>query len=279
MARRRTIHVAIGSTWSRPGDVLGNISQIARFARRAARDGVDLLLTPELSATGYGAFPRVLATAEVAGCGPIYRALTRTARETGVVIGAGFVEAGENRRYIAHYVIWPGGRFVVQRKHSIAAGERPLDPARPVWKIFKVAGVRCGLAICADAGVSVMHRQLAVQGVQLLLLPAGAGGKRCDRVTDRELRTARGRARYLKILEQVFYPKIWVADCLRRRRAIAAVNLCGYDGLRHYHAGHGFVIGSMGEVPAFFHGQPNLDRQRPMYVHAVIDVPLTRGDS
>jgi len=28
----------------------------------------------------------------------------------------------------------------------------------------------------------------------------------------------------------------------------------------------------MGEVKGFFHGIPNLDRQVPMYAHAVIDV-------
>jgi hypothetical protein len=32
------------------------------------------------------------------------------------------------------------------------------------------------------------------------------------------------------------------------------------------------IITPMGEVPALIHGLPNLDRQRPMYAHAVIDL-------
>jgi predicted amidohydrolase len=272
MAKRSTIHVAIGSTASKPGDVAGNLRQIVGFARRAAEDGAVLLLTPELSASGYGSFPEVMATAEVAGSGRIYRGLVRAARFTGVVIGAGFVEVEERRRFISHYIVWPSGRFTIQRKRTITPGERPLDAGHAIWKSFKVNGVRCGLAICADVGLLGVNRQFLDQRVQLLLLPTGAGGRRQDRVTDRELRTARGRSKYLKILEQVFYPKVWVADCLHRRRALAAVNLCGYDGLRYYHVGHGFVISPMGEVPAFFHGRPNLDRQRPMYAHAMIDL-------
>jgi hypothetical protein len=47
--------------------------------------------------------------------------------------------------------------------------------------------------------------------------------------------------------------------------------LCGYDGQRFYHVGHGSITNAMGEVLGFFHGLPNLDRQRPMYAHAEID--------
>lgn len=50
------------------------------------------------------------------------------------------------------------------------------------------------------------------------------------------------------------------------------VDLCGYDGRQHHHIGHGMIVTPMGEVPAWVHGLPNLDRQRPMYAHAVVDM-------
>jgi len=78
------LHIAIGSTTSKPGAVAENLRQIAAFAERAAGDGADLLLTPELSASGYGAYPEVLATAEPAGAGPIFRELARVSAGTGV---------------------------------------------------------------------------------------------------------------------------------------------------------------------------------------------------
>ena len=124
------------------------------------------------------------------------------------------------------------------------------------------------VAICADSGIIGLDDLLDRQGVELLLLPTGAGGERKDRVTTEELRTEVGRRKYLQWLERVFFPGSAVSDCLRYRRALAAVNLCGHDGQRYYHIGHGSIITPMGEVPALIHGLPNLDRQRPMYTHA-----------
>lgn len=280
------IHLAIGSTCSKPGDVDGNLAQIVDFARRAAADGADLLLTPELSASGYGPYPEVLATAEVAGAGPIYTALAAAACETGVVICAGFVERAGEKRYLAHYVVYPDGRFIVQRKHRVTPAERPLDalvaldssdyigqPTEPLqFTIFVVKGVRCAITICADAGITDIDRYLAAQGVEVVLGPTGAGGELKDRVTTADLHTEAGRNKYLDWLRQVFFPEGGITKCIEYGRALAAVNQCGYDGRNFAHLGHGMVITPMGEVPALIHGLPNLDRQRPMYTHAVVDV-------
>lgn len=289
------IHIAIGSTTSMPGQVEHNLGQIAAFARRAAVNGVDLLLTPEMSASGYGGYPEVVATAEPVGNGPIYQALAKTAADTGVVIAAGFVEKLESRRLLAHYVVYPDGRFVAQRKHRVTETEQPLlEPAAPFapdkdglqrqpselrFSFFEVKGVRCVVNICADAGIRDINQYFYENGVELLLGPTGAGGKREDRVTTAELQTEEGREKYLRILETVFSPGQGATDCIKYRRALAAVNLCGYDGRDHHHAGHGMIINPMGEVEGFFHGIPNLDRQRPMYADAVIDLDLKINSS
>jgi len=283
----KNIHVAIASTTSKPGAVEANLRQIAGFAKQAGRDGVDLLLTPELSACGYGGYPEVLATAECAGEGPIFQALKQMSQENRLVVAAGFVEASENKRFLAHYIVFPDGRFIVQRKNRVTPSEHPIDPAgeliqsdptevgqprEPQFSFFEIKGVRCVVAICADSGVTGLDELLATQGIELLLVPTGAGGSRDDRVTTEALRTDAGRQKYLQWLERVFFPGASVIDCIRHKRALAAVNLCGDDGQRHSHLGHGMVITPMGEVAAFFHGLPNLDRQRPMYAHAVIDL-------
>jgi predicted amidohydrolase len=289
------IHVAIGSTLSRPGQVDANLAEIAGFAAQAGRDGADLLLTPELSACGYGPYPEVLATAEVAGAGPVYRALADLARTHRLTVCAGFVEQDGGRRLLAHYAVHADGTWTVQRKHRVTLAERPLEPAWPLippdynagppadpmdpgqpaelrFSFFTVAGVRCGIAICADGGIPGLHRHFAEHGARLILGPAGAGGLRCQRVTTADLRTPAGRRRYQEVLAQVFFPGDRIADCLASGVAMAAVNQCGYDGRNLYHVGHGMIVSAMGEVPALIHGLPNLDRQRPMYAHAVIDV-------
>lgn len=290
----KLIHIAIASTTSKPGAVAENLRQIADFAAQAGRDGANLLLTPELSASGYGPYPEVLATAEPAGSGPIFQALAGMARKSGVVVCAGFVEASGDKRYLAHYIVYPDGRFVVQHKNRVMLTERPLDPSgelippdpahpsgdpadpgqprQPQFNVFEVKGARCAVAICADSGIPGLDDLLEKAGVEILLVPTGAGGERKDRVTTEELRTEAGRKKYLHWLERVFFPGASVITCLERRRAMAAVNLCGYDGKKHYHLGHGMIITPMGEVPALIHGLPNLDCQRPMYTHAVVDL-------
>jgi predicted amidohydrolase len=288
----KLIHIAAGSTVSRPGEVEKNLAEIAEFAKRAQEDGVDLLLTPELSVSGYGPYPEVLAVAEPAGNGAIYEGLARIAAETGVVVAAGFPEAAEGKRYLAHYAVYPDGRFVVQRKHRVTLAERPLDPCAPLtghppdaedpadpgqplelhFTYFEVRGARCGITICADGGITDIGRIFAENGVELCLQPTGAGGRREDRVVTRDLYTEEGREKYYQWLEKVFFPGRAVLDCIKYRHACVAVNQCGFDGRSFYHLGHGMIITPMGEVPALCHGFPNLDRQRPMYVHAVVDV-------
>lgn len=275
-------HIAIGSTTSLPGGVENNLAQIIDFARRAGEDGADLLLTPEMSASGYGGFSEVLAVAEVAGNGPIYDALARTAGETNVVLCAGFAEksdkAGSDDVHLSHYIIFPDGKFLVQRKHEVTPAERPL--ARPElpegehdFVTFDVAGVTCAITICADSGIENIREKLRAKGVRMILQPTGAGGLREDRVTDAELRTPEGRQTYARVLQTVFFPGEQSAiDSIRLGQALAAVNMCGYDQQRFFHVGHGIIMTPLGEVPAFFHGIPNLDRQRPMYAHAVIDM-------
>jgi len=290
----KLIHVAIASTTSKPGDVQGNLGQIAEFAQQAARDGADVLLTPEMSACGYGGYPEVVATAEKAGGGPIYAELANLAQSTGVVVCAGFVESAGDKRHLAHYAVLPDGKYAVQRKHRVTRAELPLDspvklvlqgnevdpadrgqPVEVMFSYFHIKGVKCAIAICADSGIKNVNEIFASEKVELVLLPTGAGGKREDRVTSADLLTAAGREKYAKILEGVFFPGRAVTDCILYRRAMAAVNLCGYDGQNLYHVGHGTITNAMGEVLGFFHGIPNLDRQRPMYAHAVLDVSQT----
>jgi predicted amidohydrolase len=283
-----TLHIAIASTTSLPGRLERNLEQIIGFARRAAEDGAQLLLTPEMSATGYGGYAEVLALAEVAGQGRVYQALSQAARETGVVICAGFVEQSphEDKKYLAHYAIYPDGHFVVQRKHRVTPAEAPLSPASGFHEAdnegigvpeqiqietFEVHGVRCAVVICADTGIENLDEILKAQKVQLLLAPTGAGGKRQERVTTEDLESPTGREKYFSVLQAVFMPGRAPLECIQNQRALAAVNLCGFDGVAHYHVGHGSIVNAMGEVLGFFHGLPNLDRQRPMYAHAKID--------
>lgn len=284
----RQLTIGIASLCAKPGDLTGNLAQLTWAATQAAQVGCDLLLTPEMSATGYGGWPDIVALGEPAGAGPIYRHLATLARTTGVVMTAGFVEQAGECRFLGHYVVFPDGQHVVQRKNRVTPREHPLDAAVPLffddsedighvqaadayWQFFVVNGVRCGIVICADLGVKALDAYFQQQQVALMLLPTGAGGTRLDRFSVTELASTDGLTRYYDSMMGACFPGDGINACVRYGRALAAVNMCGYDGRHWYHGGQGSIIDRYGDVQAVLPGIQLIERQRPRFVHAQID--------
>ncbi len=288
--------IAIGSTYSKPGDVDGNLAQIAELAQRGATLGAQLLLTPEMSASGYGGYPDVLATAEPAGDGPIYRELSRIAHENGLVVLAGFVELDEGHRYLSHYAVWPDGRFVVQRKHRVTPRESPLEPSVELYfddteeighvpagasrfTVLPIGDARAAIVICADLGVRGLDDILADLGVNLLLLPTAAGGTRKDAATEADLEDPARRADYISRSSRHSFPSDAVDSAVRLRRAFAAVNMTGFDGREFYHGGSGSIVDPSGNVEALLPGSPILEHQRPRLAVGTVRIPPPGGRS
>lgn len=284
----RLLSIGIASLCAKPGDRAGNLAQLTWAAQQAARTQCDLLLTPEMSATGYGGWPDIVALAEPAGDGAIYQHLAKLASETGVVLTAGFVEQAGAQHYLAHYVVYPDGHHVVQRKNRVTPREHPLDAAVALyfddsedighvaaadayWQFFDVNGVRCGIVICADLGVKDVHAYFRDQRVELMLLPTGAGGTRPERMSDADVATPEGMKRYYDSMVWACFPGDGITACMTYGRALAAVNMCGYDGRHWYHGGQGSIIDRFGDVHAVLPGIQLLARQRPRFTHAQID--------
>lgn len=289
-----SLGIALGSTFCRIGDVEYNLAQIAILAGQARRASAHFLLTPELSATGYGPYPEVAALAEVPGEGPIYDGLAAIAKKTGVVVAAGFVEKHAHGPGISHYVVYPDGGFVVQRKFRVTPFESPLvsalhDHVANDWDIekldfgtlnfstFEIQGLKCAVAICADYRIENLHDHLDTLGVRVLFVPTGAGGNVNDRVSASDLQTTEGRAKYMRALENAYFPPAkHVFDCVMHRRAMAAVNQTGWDGRKCAHIGDGSAISPRGEMPILICGVPNLDFQRPAF--GAGNIPLSHFD-
>lgn len=286
--------IAIGSTRSIPGDLPGNLAQIAELARLAAAHGADVLLTPELSASGYGGYPEVLATAEVAGAGPIYRELAALAARFDLVVLAGFVESADGRRYLAHYAVWPDGHFVVQRKHRVTPLESPLEPSVELYfddteeighvpdgesrfEVLEIGGARAAVVICADLGVRGLDDLLEAAGVNVLFLPTAAGGTRTGSVTAEELRDPAALESYISAAAAHAFPSDAVRSSVRHGRAFAAVNMTGFDGRSLYHGGSGCIVDPTGSVEATIPGSPVLDRQAPRFAVGRVHIPDGKG--
>ena len=280
--------VAIGSTCSRPRDLSGNLAQVRGLARQAGALGVHVLLTPEMSASGYGGYPAVLALAEPAGDGPVFRGLADIAAESGVIVLAGFVERNGSLRHIAHYAVRPDGRYWVQRKHRVTPSEAPLDPAVPLvpspdedigqvepgterFTSLEIEGVRCAMVICADWGIPHLDAALAGLGVRMVFLPTGAGGTRDQRVDNAELETEAGRETFLRMADRDPELGRRALACRRLGRGLATVNLAGFDGIRLYHGGSGSILSPAGDVLALVPACPNFMRAAPRLAFAEVD--------
>lgn len=279
----KSIGIALGSTFCRVGDLDFNLAQIAHFAEQACKAGSHILLTPELSATGYGPYPEVTGLAETAGSGPAYNGLAAIAGRSGVAIAAGFVEKHEHGPGISHYVVFPSGEFIVQRKYRVTPFESPLTsaianyatgeevPTKLDFELlrfptFEIEGLKCAVVICADWGIEGLHEFFDAHDVRMAFVGTGAGGDVKDRVRTCDLATQEGREKYVRSLEKVGMPSAEsILVNLVHRRAVAAVNQVGWDGRKCAHIGHGTVVSPLGEVPVFIHGIPNLDLQEPRF--------------
>src|SRR4051812_44714483 len=164
------------------GDKDANFAKIQTFARRAAAEGVQILVCPECCITGYwylrklthDALARV---AEPVPGGPSTRRLTELSRDTGMTIGAGLVEADADRFFNTYVVAMPDGQ--VRRHRKIQAFEHECISAGREYTVFDTPhGARVGVLICYDNNIIENVRITALMGAQVLLAPHQTGG--CD---------------------------------------------------------------------------------------------------
>jgi 5-aminopentanamidase len=164
------------------GDVATNVARIEQAAKDAAATGATLLVTPELSLTGYGAGEAMHSLAEPPD-GPTLQHLGRIARDTGVAIIAGFAEQTGRVVYnSAAYVDGTGAPVVYRKSNLFGDYERGLfTPSVPMTVLFDHRGMRCGMLICYDVEFPENVRRLAEAGAEAILvptaLPAGPSGR------------------------------------------------------------------------------------------------------
>jgi len=159
------------------GDPAANLARIARAQADAARDGVDVVLTPELSVTGYDVRDRVHALAAAESAHP-FPAL---AHGPEVVVGTiehdarfvpfnaalhlrrGRVLHRHRKVHLPTYGMFEEGRF-------FGRGERvrAYDPG---------GGWRAGMLVCEDLWHPALSYLLAADGAHLLLVQSAAAGR------------------------------------------------------------------------------------------------------
>ena len=132
----------------------------------------DLVLFPEFSLTGWTYDPGAALDLD----SPLVARAVGLASEFATAVGFGLVERRGGVRYNSFVVAGPDGVAGVMRKINLTPAEcRHFTPGRelPVIEVSagRLAGLRLGVSICADATRFEMIHLLSLRGAELILAP------------------------------------------------------------------------------------------------------------
>ena len=173
------VSVAVAQINCTVGDLEGNSRRIVDAARRAAAAHADILLTPELSLTGYPPEDLLLRRAFY---GAVDAALARLAAqllqfpELRVVVGHPL--AREGQRFNAASLLQGGMVAGSYCKHDLPNydvfdEQRYFTPDNRPF-VFEVKGTRFGINICEDTWYPYAPEAARAAGAQVLLVPNGS---------------------------------------------------------------------------------------------------------
>ncbi|MDD1001547.1 carbon-nitrogen hydrolase family protein [Pseudomonas sp. TNT2022 ID642] len=162
-----TLTIAAAQSFSLAGDILGNIVRHGRFIEAAAEQGVELLVFPELSLTGYEG-PDAAALA-IDPQDAVLQPLRDLARELGVtaVVGMPIRLEGSVSALIGALVLGADGSLGVYSKQHLHTGEERFFAPGFGGPTLRIGGEVVALAVCADFTHASHAAAAADQGANL----------------------------------------------------------------------------------------------------------------
>ncbi|WP_147803345.1 carbon-nitrogen family hydrolase [Alkalicoccus halolimnae] len=159
-----------------PGDPEANRENVKKwFKHNVTKGETDLVVLPEMWTTAY-TLPELHKYAEAAD-NESTAMLKELALSYGVHIIGGSIAVAEGKDIFNRaLVISRQGEFVYQydKLHLVPMLNEPafLSPGREKVKVFELDGVKMGIIICFDLRFPEIIRELALQGAQVLFIPA-----------------------------------------------------------------------------------------------------------
>lgn len=167
------MRVALAQLNQTIGDFSGNADRIVKAAQAAAHDGASVLLTPELSLTGYPPEDLLLRRGFYARCDDAMDDIRRRTAALDVFILVGLPIMDGNFRYNSAQVLHRGEIVGEYRKHELPNydvfdEQRYFEPADTPL-VFIAGGVRFGVVICEDYWYQYAPSASIAAGAQVLL--------------------------------------------------------------------------------------------------------------
>ncbi|MBI2963218.1 MAG: hydratase [Deltaproteobacteria bacterium] len=250
------IKVAALQVHPQVGDKQRNVAGSLRMIHDAARQGVTLMVLPELCNTGYVFNSRgeCFALAEKVPGGATTEAWAGAARDLGVYVCAGIAEREGRRLYNSAVLIGPEGHVGTYRKTHLWNEEKLwFEPGDLGYPVFELPFGRVGMRICYDVWFPEVSRILAAQGADIICDPTN--WVNVPPLQTKEKPTAAYSAQQMSLMNSVF---AICADRVGEERGCLFIgNSCVVDPTG------GFVAGpASAEEPALVIAEINVSQAR-----------------
>ena len=163
--------IAIWQGIARTDDTAAAMADLTAAVTGAALVGARLLVAPEVFFPGYNS-SRIAEFAQPRG-GDWHRALSALCRAQGCGLVVGYGERDGDQVYNSAVAFDAAGLEVAHYRKTQLFGPREKAIFAPgdTLTIFDAEGIKAAILICYDVEFAPLLRELAVQGVELLLVP------------------------------------------------------------------------------------------------------------
>ncbi|WP_406695688.1 nitrilase family protein [Singulisphaera sp. Ch08] len=175
----RDIRVATVQFEHHDNDKPYNLARIRDLTRVAVEQGAEIVSFHECSITAYTFLQHLdrdelTAVAEPVPDGPSVQALTKIAREAGVVVMAGLIERDERGGlYNCYVAVSPDGFLAKHRKLHTFVNPH-LSPGDR-YTVVDILGIKAGFLTCYDNNLPENGRITALMGAEVIFMPHVTG--------------------------------------------------------------------------------------------------------
>jgi len=170
------LNIAAAQINTTTGDVAGNLRRIMRRWVQAERQGADLVVTPELSLSGYPLEDLVENPDLLAACEKALAHLVRQSRRmsAGILVGLPYRPDGAGKAFNQTVLIEAGKiTGVVRKRHlpnyDVFDEQRNFQQADTQAAPLSFRGRKLGVLICEDGWHQDVAAELAARGAELLI--------------------------------------------------------------------------------------------------------------
>ncbi len=170
----RTVRLAMLQARAEPLALTENLALVDASALEAREAGADLLLTPELFATGYA--PTLIAeSVSAASVADAHESLRATAANRGIALAFSLPGPGPaDEREITATLVDKTGTVILgyAKSHLFGPAEHSgFRPGSEAPRVAELLGLRMALLICYDVEFPETVRAAALRGAQVVLVP------------------------------------------------------------------------------------------------------------